>query len=153
MLPSDVCNSNIYKCSKVKYLKIARRIFPWILCRHMKEKRTHKIGHTLSTFTAHHANVRVIAVLIACLKALMTFITRCDHPELFLVVCTLTFTSIRMIQKISLQIFYEREEKSLPDISLKLVLAVCSGFTFPLASFSAPFCLVQQDCVLLSFEI
>lgn len=89
-----------------------------MLCRHLKEKKN-KIGHTLSTFAEHHANIRVIAVLIACLKALMTFKTRCNYPDLFLLLCTLTFKNIKMVQKISLQRFYEREEKSFPDINFK----------------------------------
>lgn len=117
-----------------------------------RKKKTNKMGHMLSTFAEHHANIRVIAALIACLKALMTFKTRCDHPELFLVLCTLTFTNMKMAQEISLQRIYEREEKSFLDISLKLVLPICSGFTFPLASFSAPLFLVQQDGMLLPFD-
>lgn len=84
-----------------------------------KKKINKKIGHTLSTFAEHHANITVIAVLIACLKALMTFKTRCNHLDLFLLLCTLTFKNIKMVQKISLWRFYEREEKSFPEMNFK----------------------------------
>jgi len=60
------------------------------------------------------ASIRVIAVLIACLKALITFKIRCDHLERFWVLWTLTFMDMKMVLKSAPQftgILWRRRKK------------------------------------------
>ena len=100
------------------------------------------------------ASIRVIAVLIACLKALITFKIRCDHLERFWVLWTLTFMDMKMVLKSAPQftgILWRRRKKW--SFSLSCYWGSVSGFCFSHASFSTPFSLVQHDYTLLSFKI